>query len=116
MTSAEIGLLSTLVLTIIGVIAAISALYAKIKSAVKNIVIVDENGKKRVNTVAIFRVLVSAVSEAERSGLAGAEKKVIAVNAAQKALEEMGIEFNVTEISDSIETIVNIINVFIKKK
>ena len=116
MTSVEIGMLSTLVLTIIGVITSLIVLYDKVRVAIKKIIIVDENGNKKVNTFAILRVVMSAVASAEKSGLAGAEKKAIAIQATQTALTEMGIDFDVQEIGDSIDTIVSIINAFIKKK
>ena len=79
-------------------------------------VIVDENGKKRVNTLAILKVVIDAVAVAEKTGLAGAEKKEIAIQSVQQALTSMGVEFDVNEIGDSIDTIVGIINAFIKKK
>lgn len=116
MTSVEIGMLSTLIIAIVGVIASLIALYEKIRVAIKKVIIVDENGNKRVNTFAILRVVMAAVTSAEKSGLAGAEKKAIAIEATQSALTEMGIEFDVQEIGDSIDTIVSIINAFTKKK
>lgn len=116
MSSVEIGMLSTLVLTIIGVISSLIILYSKIRDAIKKFIIVDENGNKKVNTFAILRVVIEAVTVAEKSGLAGEEKKAIAINTTQQALTSMGVDFDVKEIGDSIDTIVGIINAFTKKK
>lgn len=116
MTSIEIGLLSTLVLTIVATISSLLVLYAKVKDAIKAFVIVDENGKKKVNTFAILKVVIDAVAVAEKTGLAGEAKKDIALKTIQQALTSMGVEFDINEIGSSIDTIVNIINVFTKKK
>ena len=116
MTSVEIGMVATLALTIVGVITSLIVLFEKLKGAVNNMVIVDENGKKRVNTFAILKVVMDAVATAEKTGLAGAEKKEIALQSVQAALTSMGVDFDVNEIGGSIDTIVSIINAFIKKK
>ena len=116
MSSVEIGMLSTLVLTIIGVISSLAILYAKIRDAIKKFIIVDENGNKKINTFAILKVVIDAVTVAEKSGLAGEEKKLIALKTIQQTLTSMGVEFDAKEIGDSIDTIVGIINAFTKKK
>lgn len=116
MSSVEIGMLSTLVLTIIGVISSLIILYAKVRDAIKRFIVVDEEGNKRINTFAILKVVIEAVTVAEQSGLAGQEKKMIAIQSVQQALTSMGVDFDVKEIGDSIDTIVGIINAFTKKK
>ena len=116
MSSVEIGMLATLVLTIVATISSLIALYAKLKDAVKSFVVVEEDGSKKVNTLAILRVVIDAVTVAEKTGLAGAQKKELALETIKQALVSMGVEFDLNEIGSSIDTIVSIINAFIKKK
>ena len=116
MSSIEIGLLSTLILTIVATVSSLIVLFGKVKESIDKFVIVDENGKKKLNTMSILKVILDAVAVAEKTGLAGAEKKQIAIETIQQTLTSMGVDYDITEISSSIDTIVGIINVFIKKK
>ena len=116
MSSVEIGLIATLTLTIVSVITSFIVLFGKIKSAVKSFIITDASGNKKINTMEIFKVVIKAVTIAEETGKAGVEKKEIAIRVIQETLTAMNIDFNVSEIGDAIESIVGIINAFIKKK
>jgi len=116
MSNVEIGLLGTLVLTIVSVITALLVGFGKIQEAVKNFIIIDEDGKKRLNTMEIFKVVLQAVTTAEKTGLAGYEKKEMAIAIVEDTLKAMGVDFDVREIGTSIDTIVGIINIFTKKK
>lgn len=103
----------TLATTIVGLIA---ALYSKLKKAMESLVVVDESGKvKSFKSFEFLKIIIYAVSEAEKTGKKGAEKKEIALTMIQSTLNSLGVQFDMTELSDSIDTLVGMINVFIKK-
>lgn len=116
MSTIEIGLLATLALTIIGTITAILGLLGKIQEATKDFVIEDENGKKKLNSTQVLKVVISAITAAEQTALKGADKKELAVETAKQSLIAMGVDFDINDLVDNIEKIVSLVNVFIKKK
>ena len=116
MSAADIAILVSLAGAIGALVTAVIVLYAKLKSAISKIVITDENGKVRqIKVFEIIRIVISAVAVAEQTGKKGAEKKEIAMTTIQGTLNQMGVDYDITSISDSIDTIISLINVFVKK-
>lgn len=96
--------------------AAVITLYAKLKSAISKLVVVDENGKiQKVKVFDFLKIIISAVTVAEETGKKGAEKKEIALATIQETLNQMGADYDISDLSSSIDTIISLINVFIKK-
>ena len=116
MSGADIGILVALVATITTLVGLVTALYAKLKSAISKILVIDENGKVRgIKFFEIIRIVISAVAMAEETGKKGAEKKEIAMTTIQSTLDAMGADYDISELSSTIDTLVTLINAFIKK-
>ena len=116
MDTAEILLLVMIILAIGAVFSTIAVLYAKLKHAISGIVVKDENGNVRgIKVFEIIKVVISAITVAEETGKKGAEKKEIALATIQATLDGMGADYDITELSSSIDTLVSLINAFVKK-
>ena len=115
MSTADISIVITLVLTVGALISTVAVLYTRLKLAISSIVITDENGKVTgLKVFELIRIVISAVSTAEETGKQGAEKKEIALATIQKTLDEMGAKYDIKELSSTIDTLVTLINAFLK--
>lgn len=115
MSTADISILITLVLTVGALISTVAVLYTRLKLSISSIVITDENGKVTgLKVFELIRIVISAVSTAEETGKQGAEKKEIALATIQKTLDEMGAKYDIKELSSTIDTLVTLINAFLK--
>lgn len=117
MSVADISILVVLVLSIGALVSTVGVLYTRLKVAISSIVITDEDGKVRgVKVFEIIKIVISAVTAAEETGKKGAEKKEIALATIQATLDAMNAEYDIKELSGTIDTLVSLINAFIKKK
>ena len=116
MSAADISILVVLILTIGALISSVTLLYAKLKLAMSKIVITDEDGKVRgIKVFEILKIVVQAVTVAEETGKKGAEKKESALATIQATLDAMNADYDISDLSGTIDTLVGLINAFIKK-
>ena len=116
MTTADISILVVLVLAVGSLVSAVTLLYAKLKHSISGLFVKDENGKvKGFKVFEFIRIVIQAVTVAEETGKKGAEKKEIALATIQATLDGMGADYDITELSGTIDTLVSLINAFIKK-
>lgn len=116
MEATTISLIVLVFLAIGALASTVAVLYTKLKLAIGRLVVVDENGKiQKVKVFDFLRIIISAVTVAEETGKKGAEKKEIALATIQETLNQMGADYDITELSSAIDTLVGLINVFVKK-
>lgn len=100
MSNVDIGLIVSLVSVIIGAIVAIVTMITKLKGKFGELA-KDGNWKK------LYPMILNAISEAEATGKTGAEKKEIVMAAVDSFAKELGIDYEVDQISDAIEFIID---------
>lgn len=100
MSNVDIGLIITLVGVVIGAIAALVAMFTKLKGKFGELA-KDGNWKK------LYPMILNAIAEAEATGKTGAEKKEIVMAAVDSFAKELGIQYEVDQISDAIEFIID---------
>lgn len=116
MNNTTIALMVIIFLSIGTIASTVAVLYAKLKSAISSLVVTDDDGNiKKVKVFDFLRIIISAVTVAEETGKKGAEKKEIALATIQETLNQMGADYDIKELSGAIDTLVGLINAFIKK-
>lgn len=100
MSNVDIGLIVGLVGVIISAIAAIVTAIIKLKGKFGELA-KDGNWKK------LYPMILKAIAEAEATGKSGAEKKEIVMAAVDSFAKELGIQYEVDQISDAIEFIID---------
>ena len=116
MSTADISIIVSVALALGALISAVAVLYARLKLAIGNIIVTDEDGKlKEVKVLEIIRIVMGAVTAAEQTGKQGAEKKEIAIASIQATLDGMNANYDIKEISGTIDILVSLINAFVKK-
>lgn len=100
MSNVDIGLIVGLVGVIVSTITAIVTAIIKLKGKFGELA-KDGNWKK------LYPMILKAIAEAEATGKSGAEKKEIVMAAVDSFAKELGIQYEVDQISDAIEFIID---------
>lgn len=100
MSNVDIGLIIGLIGVILGAIAAIVTVVTKLKGKFGELA-KDGNWKK------LYPMILKAIAEAEATGKSGAEKKEIVMAAVDSFAKELDIQYEVDQISDAIEFIID---------
>lgn len=97
----DASLIITLVVALFGAATTIIVMYRKLKKALGDLV--KSGGWKK-----LFPVVLNAMAEAEATGKTGAEKKDIVMAAVDSFAVQMGIQYEVDELSRLVDIIVKI--------
>ena len=97
----DISLIISLAVALLGAIAVIVTMYRKLKKALGDLI--KEGGWKK-----LFPIILNAIAEAEATGKTGAEKKEIVMAAVDSFASQMGIQYEVENLSKLIDEIVEI--------
>lgn len=100
MSNVDIGLIVGLVGVIISAITAIVTAIVKLKGKFGELA-KDGNWKK------LYPMILKAIAEAEATGKSGAEKKEIVMAVVDSFAKDLGIQYEVDQISDAIEFIID---------
>ena len=99
MSNVNIGLIVSLVGVVIAAITAMVAMFTKLKNKLGELA-KDGNWKK------LYPMILRAIADAEATGKSGAEKKEIVMAAVDSFAKDLGIQYEVEQISDAIEFII----------
>ena len=99
MSNVNIGLIVSLVGVVIVAITAMVAMFTKLKNKFGELA-KDGNWKK------LYPMILRAIADAEATGKSGAEKKEIVMAAVDSFAKDLGIQYEVEQISDAIEFII----------
>lgn len=97
----DISLIIALAVALLGAIAVIVAMYKKLKNTLGDLI--KNGGWKK-----LFPIVLNAIAEAEATGKTGAEKKEIVMAAVDSFASQMGIQYEVENLSKLIDEIVEI--------
>lgn len=97
----DISLIIALAVALLGAIAVIVAMYKKLKNALGGLI--KDGGWKK-----LFPIVLNAMAEAEATGKSGAEKKDIVMAAVDSFARQMGIQYEVENLSKFVDEIVEI--------
>lgn len=97
----NISLIIALAVALLGAIAVIVAMYKKLKKALGDLI--KDGGWKK-----LFPIILNAIAEAEATGKTGAEKKEIVMAAVDSFARQMGIQYEVENLSKLVDEIVEI--------
>ena len=97
----DISLIISLAVALLGAIAVIVTMYRKLKKALGDLI--KDGGWKK-----LFPIILNAIAEAEATGKTGAEKKEIVMAAVDSFASQMGIQYEVENLSILIDEIVEI--------
>ena len=97
----DISLIISLAVALLGAIAVIVTMYRKLKKALGDLI--KDGGWKK-----LFPIILNAIAEAEATGKTGAEKKEIVMAAVDSFASQMGIQYEVENLSKLIDEIVEI--------
>ena len=99
MSNVNIGLIVSLIGVVIAAITAMVAMFTKLKNKFGELA-KDGNWKK------LYPMILRAIADAEATGKSGAEKKEIVMAAVDSFAKDLGIQYEVEQISDAIEFII----------
>ena len=88
----DISLIISLAVALLGAIAVIVTMYRKLKKALGDLI--KDGGWKK-----LFPIILNAIAEAEATGKTGAEKKEIVMAAVDSFASQMGIQYEVENLS-----------------
>ena len=97
----DISLIIALAVALLGAIAVIVTMYRKLKKALGDLI--KDGGWKK-----LVPIILNAIAEAEATGKTGAEKKEIVMAAVDSFASQMGIQYEVENLSKLIDEIVEI--------
>ena len=100
MSNVDIGLIVSLVSVVIAAITAMVAMFTKLK---KKFGAFAQAGHWKK----LYPMILKAIAEAEATGKSGAEKKEIVMAAVDSFAKELGIQYEVDQISDAIDFIID---------
>lgn len=100
MSNVNIGLIVSLIGVVIAAITAMVAMFTKLKKKFGELA-KDGNWEK------LYPMILRAMADAEATGRSGAEKKEIVMAAVDSCAKELGIQYEVDQISDAIEFIID---------